>query len=211
MLEQMAKNGSPHVISWQPHGKAFRVHNPEVFARAIMPHYFNQTKYKSFQRQLYMYGFHRTNKGPDKGAYYHDLFIQKNKSMCVRMVRMKISKGTGSKKNQGEHQHEIMEGHPPQHYNYYNETNRDDTTTMAEPVPIRTADFSGVTANNNIYNSTSIGVGGGCLDSSWLGIPAEQKVQFFSGNFASVVAKEHIRDGDEVFFEGKRFRFVGLP
>jgi hypothetical protein len=175
MLEGMANNGSQNVVSWQPHGKAFRVHQPEVFARAIMPRYFKQTKYKSFQRQLHIYGFHRINKGMDKGAYFHGLFIQNKKSMSLRMVREKI-KGTAGKKSQhGGPQPEIevpnfykemaaMENRPP-YYNNYNQTNRNNFTTMATPTPVPImADFSGVTtANANNKNSFHSEVLGRCV------------------------------------------------
>ena len=201
MLQQMANNRSRNVVSWQPHGKAFRVHYPEVFASEIMPRYFKQTKYKSFQRQLHMYGFHRTKKGIDKGAYYHDLFVQNNKSMCLRMVREKSWKGTAGKKNHDQHKTEAPDH--PQYYNY-DETNRDHmTTTMAEPV-LSMGDFSWVTAKNN---TCSVGGAGGSLDLPGYG---RSKGSVSTGNVASVFVKEHIEDGDEVFFEGKRFHFVPL-
>jgi hypothetical protein len=214
MLEQVAINGSHNIVSWQPHGKAFRVHQPEVFARTIMPRYFKQTKYKSFQRQLHIYGFHRINKGLDKGAYFHDLFIQNNKSTSLRMVREKI-KGTASKDHAGQEielpnfykKMGIMEEHPP-YYNY-NEIHRNFTTPPKPLQPLLSmADFSGVAANNT-YSSSTSGVGG--RRDSWLEM-AEQKAQFFAdSNIASVVVKEDIEDGDEVFFEGKKFHFVPAP
>jgi hypothetical protein len=39
------------VVAWLPGGRSFKVLDPVRFADEIMPHYFNQTKYKSFQRQ----------------------------------------------------------------------------------------------------------------------------------------------------------------
>jgi hypothetical protein len=97
MLEEMAAVGDASIVSWQPHGKAFRVHQPEVFARTVMPRYFRgQTKYKSFQRQLHIYGFHRIGNGMvDTGAYFHSMFIRNQKSMSLRMRCQKI-KGTKS-------------------------------------------------------------------------------------------------------------------
>jgi hypothetical protein len=219
----MASIGSQNVVSWQPHGKAFRVHQPAIFARAIMPRYFKQTKYKSFQRQLHIYGFHRINKGMDKGAYFHCFFVQNKKEMSLQMTRRDKSKGTAGKKNH-DHQHEIevpnfyeemvvMKNCLP-HYNDYNQTNRN-LTTMAKPVPIMPG-FSGVTAKNTFRSGV-----GGRLDFSSMDM-TEQNVssssfkknnslcnsQFTNGNIASVVMKEHIEDGDEVFFEGKKFYFV---
>jgi hypothetical protein len=93
MLEDVAANGHEDVISWQPHGRAFRVHKPLEFATRVMSCYFKkQTQYKSFQRQLHIYGFRRiTGKGMlDNGAYYHEKFIRGQQHVSLRMVRQKI-------------------------------------------------------------------------------------------------------------------------
>jgi hypothetical protein len=96
MLEEMATVGDESIVSWQPHGKAFRVHQPDVFARTVMLRYFKQTKYKSFQRQLHIYGFHRISKGIDRGAYFHSMFIRNKKSMSLQMSCQKIKGGRKS-------------------------------------------------------------------------------------------------------------------
>lgn len=51
LLEDAEPNGFDHIISWQPGGKSFRVHQPTLFAERILPQCFNQTRYKSFLRQ----------------------------------------------------------------------------------------------------------------------------------------------------------------
>ena len=91
MLEEKAATGDESIVSWQPHGKAFRVHQPNAFTSIIMPQYFKQQKkYKSFQRQLNIYGFQRIGKGLDAGAYFHPMFIRNQKSMSLRMSCQKI-------------------------------------------------------------------------------------------------------------------------
>jgi hypothetical protein len=40
------------IVSWMPHGRAWRIHDPERFQRLIMPHFFHKCKYTSFLRQL---------------------------------------------------------------------------------------------------------------------------------------------------------------
>jgi hypothetical protein len=103
MLDEMATIGSESIISWQPHGTAFRVHQPKEFARIVMPRYFKQTKYKSFQRQLHIYGFCRIGKGSfDRGAYVHPMFVRHNKSMSLRMSCIKI-KGKKNKSSNAVH------------------------------------------------------------------------------------------------------------
>lgn len=53
MLQDCDKDpdGKGTIVSWISEGKAFRVHKRKVFVETILPSYFNQTKYKSFQRQ----------------------------------------------------------------------------------------------------------------------------------------------------------------
>jgi hypothetical protein len=98
MLEEMATVGDESIVSWQPHGKAFRVHLPDAFASTVMKRYFKQTKFKSFQRQLQVYGFVRINKGMDAGAYFHSMFIRNNKSMSLRICCQK-TKGSKESSN----------------------------------------------------------------------------------------------------------------
>jgi hypothetical protein len=91
VLEEVAKVGDESIVSWQPHGKAFRVHRPDLFARTVMPRYFKQTKYKSFLRQLHIYGFRRMGKSiKDRGAYFHSMFIRDKISMSLQMACQKI-------------------------------------------------------------------------------------------------------------------------
>lgn len=96
MLEKATQEGLDHIISWINNGKAFRVHDPKAFAEKVMPEFFNQTKFRSFQRQLHIYDFDRIRDRAlsEDGAYFHPLFLQGQESLCVNMARKKI-KGTG--------------------------------------------------------------------------------------------------------------------
>lgn len=89
-------NEYEHIISWQPHGRCFLLHDPKKFLEIVMPRSFKQTKLTSFQRQLNLYGFSRLTSGPDKGGYYHELFLRGKRQLCSRMIRMRI-KGTRTK------------------------------------------------------------------------------------------------------------------
>mmetsp|Transcript_29776 Transcript_29776/g.61902 ORF Transcript_29776/g.61902 Transcript_29776/m.61902 type:complete len:502 (-) Transcript_29776:310-1815(-) len=96
MLSKVEEEGLGHVVSWQPHGRCFAVHDPKAFVENIMPKYFRQSKLTSFQRQLNLYGFCRLTSGTDRGAYYHELFLRHRLFLCQRMTRIRI-KGTGIK------------------------------------------------------------------------------------------------------------------
>jgi hypothetical protein len=82
MLAFVRSKGLESIVSWQPHGKAFRVHNREKFTAAIMQRFFKQTKYESFRRQLHFWGFKRITKGEDKGAFYHQHFLCGQPDIC---------------------------------------------------------------------------------------------------------------------------------
>mmetsp|Transcript_27448 Transcript_27448/g.42063 ORF Transcript_27448/g.42063 Transcript_27448/m.42063 type:complete len:367 (+) Transcript_27448:93-1193(+) len=84
------------IVSWLPHGRSFLVHKPKEFANSVLPRFFQQKKYASFQRQLNLYGFSRITQGADRGSYYHEYFLRAKKFLCRSIIRMKV-KGTGAR------------------------------------------------------------------------------------------------------------------
>lgn len=90
MLDAAERRNDEHVISWIRDGTAFKVHNRELFIEEYMKKMFNQTKFKSFQRQLNLWGFERVQSGPDKGSYYHALFTRGNRECCQRLTRVRL-------------------------------------------------------------------------------------------------------------------------
>ena len=49
MLNEAEKNSFNGIVSWQPHGRAFHVHQPDRFVKEVMPNYFRHTRFSSFQ------------------------------------------------------------------------------------------------------------------------------------------------------------------
>jgi hypothetical protein len=99
MLDDADSRGHADIISWQPHGRAFRIHDPTRFAQEILPHYFHHQKINSFQRQLSLYGFTRlTRSGMDHGAYYHEYFLRQRIFLCAKLQRKRV-KGTWVRKS----------------------------------------------------------------------------------------------------------------
>jgi len=86
MLENAEAKQFSHIVSWNSAGTGFMVHDKDHFTKEIVPHYFNLTKYKSFQRQLSLYGFQRVTVGPNKGLRYHEK-LRKGELELVRQMK----------------------------------------------------------------------------------------------------------------------------
>ena len=97
MLQAAEHNGFQDIVSWQPHGRAFRVNDRVRFVQRILPKYFCQSIFTSFQRQLNLYCFQQLKRtGNDSGAYYHELFRRDQPLLSKDMVRKRI-KGNGAR------------------------------------------------------------------------------------------------------------------
>jgi hypothetical protein len=91
MLELAEDEEFEGIVSWLPGGKSFKVHDAKSFVQNIMPNFFQQSKYKSFQRQLNLWGFKRLTKGPGKGGYTRfEYFVRTNSSELCHIHRRKI-------------------------------------------------------------------------------------------------------------------------
>ncbi|KAL7565563.1 hypothetical protein ACA910_003834 [Epithemia clementina (nom. ined.)] len=99
MLSDLEREeGGVDIASFLPHGRAFAIHKPRDFVKHVMPKYFRMSRFSSFQRQLNLYDFQRITEGPDKGSYYHELFVQGRPILSTMMKRNKI-KGVKNMKN----------------------------------------------------------------------------------------------------------------
>jgi hypothetical protein len=101
MLDHIANSpdGVEHQesISWFPDGKGFIILDTKRFASKTLPLYFENIQYKSFTRQLNIYGFERMRDVIHdfrQGAYSHPLFVRGQPDMSWQMQRQKV-KGTG--------------------------------------------------------------------------------------------------------------------
>ncbi|CAJ1934581.1 unnamed protein product [Cylindrotheca closterium] len=111
MLETVEKEGKTSIISWLPGDPqdTFKVHDKDKFMQQVLPRFFNQTKFKSFLRQLNLWGFERIlESGPRRGGYRHSLFIKNQPFLCTKMKRTKIK---GAKQGDtGDSQQQQTEG-----------------------------------------------------------------------------------------------------
>lgn len=87
MLEDSERLGFEDIVCWHAGGKSFKVMDTTRFQNEIMNGYFNQTKFKSFQRQLNSYGFKRIQTGRNKGGYTHMNFLRESPELSEKMSR----------------------------------------------------------------------------------------------------------------------------
>jgi hypothetical protein len=91
VLDSVEKEGNADVFSWIGNGRAIKVHDSALFVKLVMSKYFPyQSHYKSFLKQLGLYGFQRILKGPAKGAYMHPDFVKDDMARCLNIKRKKV-------------------------------------------------------------------------------------------------------------------------
>jgi hypothetical protein len=91
MLSDLEKEeGGTEIACFLTHGRAFAIHKPKEFVKTIMPKYFRMSRFSSFQRQLNLYDFQRITEAPNKGAYFHELFVKGRPILSTQIKRNKI-------------------------------------------------------------------------------------------------------------------------
>jgi len=91
IVERSEIDGYSSIISWQPHGRAFKIHDQKLFLEKVISRFFYQSNIQSFLRQLKIYGFQKMSGegSTDKGAYFHELFLRGRPGLCAWMGRFK--------------------------------------------------------------------------------------------------------------------------
>jgi hypothetical protein len=81
-----------NIVMWLPSGAAFVIFEPQMFEAVVLPKFFPQSRYASFTRKLNRWGFRQIAKGPDRGAFHHDLFRKANPQLCLQMTCVRARK-----------------------------------------------------------------------------------------------------------------------
>jgi len=91
MLEDAEQEGYSHLIGWSADGKSFKISYDDAKLSTnnkplveILQRRFNQTQFKSFLRQLQLYGFERQFKGSRRGECKHPLFQRGHKQLLKK-------------------------------------------------------------------------------------------------------------------------------
>mmetsp|Transcript_5183 Transcript_5183/g.5889 ORF Transcript_5183/g.5889 Transcript_5183/m.5889 type:complete len:407 (-) Transcript_5183:120-1340(-) len=76
------------IVTWMPHGRAWKVNDSDRFLTEVTPLYFEYCNYNSFVRLVNAWGFRRISKGPDRNAYFHELFLRGLPHLHKKMHRL---------------------------------------------------------------------------------------------------------------------------
>ncbi|MGK3756573.1 MAG: hypothetical protein ACI8RD_008887 [Bacillariaceae sp.] len=94
LLEGVERKGYTDIVSWLGDGKSFKIYNQTAFEETVMPLYFSgMSSYKSFRRQLNLYGIyqHRHRPSQDANAYSHEYLIRGHRNLCDLIGRKKAN------------------------------------------------------------------------------------------------------------------------
>jgi len=92
-LEAMLSNPfTSDIIAWMPHGKSWKIIDPILFYREVMPEYFEYCNYTSFNRLVNAWGFQMIKNGPDRNCYYHKFFCRDMPHLHKQMCRLSLKK-----------------------------------------------------------------------------------------------------------------------
>ena len=76
-------------VAWDHGGAAFVVHDADAFTKDVIPRFFKATKFASFTRKLYRWGFRQTNRGSvnpvDPMIFSNDNFHRDHKYLMANM------------------------------------------------------------------------------------------------------------------------------
>ena len=87
--EMLSNEHYSHIISWMPHGRAWKVYNKRLLVGdPILSKILGLPSYASFTRQLSEWGFKMLHQaGPDYGCYYHECFLQGHPQLTALMKK----------------------------------------------------------------------------------------------------------------------------
>lgn len=88
MMQFADKQEKGFCVEWLDDGKSFIINNSKVFTDTIIPKFFKATKFSSFTRKLYRWGFRQINRGigpEDPIIFGNDNFQRDNLELMAEM------------------------------------------------------------------------------------------------------------------------------
>lgn len=98
LMKFAAKSGDPetYCVAWLPDGKSFVIRDPDGFTRKVLPKFFKATKFSSFTRKLYRWGFRQVNRGigPDDPIIFGNEYFQRDNAELMTKMRSTTAAST---------------------------------------------------------------------------------------------------------------------
>ena len=82
------ENTEEYCAAWLNDGKSFVIRDADAFTRQVIPQFFKATKFSSFTRKLYRWGFRQVNRGigPDDPIIFGNEYFQRDHAdLMVKM------------------------------------------------------------------------------------------------------------------------------
>lgn len=112
ILEDATMNGNEGIVAWEDDGTSFRIFDQHAFNDTVLPNYSKKkTKFRSFQRQLNIYGFKMSKK---TGVYRHQLFRRGHINSIAR-IKPRAKKKTEDSDDNNDENKSISSSNSPLH------------------------------------------------------------------------------------------------
>jgi hypothetical protein len=101
--DEQGRDTQDFCVSWLPEGKSFVIRNPDEFTRQLVPKYFKATKFSSFTRKLYRWGFRQINRGigPDDPIIFGNEFFDRDNEALMSKMRSVTAAGNRKTEQRG--------------------------------------------------------------------------------------------------------------
>lgn len=150
LIQTASDNDLLDAISWLPHGRAIAIRDEDLFM-GIVTRFFKVSVFRSFTRQLHLWGFSRVQRGPEKGAWWNPHFLRNRPDVMRRLVRRKIK---GTKRGKGVEAPDFASMPPPENDRSFDDDgNRDGKVAavsvgvQAAPRPVRSVSLEGLSSS----------------------------------------------------------------
>lgn len=89
MMRFAEEQGDNFCVAWLKDGKSFIIRDQDTFTRQVVPKFFKPTKFASFTRKLYRWGFRQINRGigPDDPIVFGNDFFQRDDASLMTKMR----------------------------------------------------------------------------------------------------------------------------
>jgi len=85
MMQILENDRLSDIIAWHPNGEGFIVNDKERLETEVLPSFFKEAKYTSFNRRLKRWDFRIQRRGHKKSSYFHPLFFRHDYESLKRL------------------------------------------------------------------------------------------------------------------------------